>query len=130
MRANLSHAIETRRGEIERVRDSGTQWFKISGDVTVYGAGEAVVSVTFPVYFTEEPRGSFFGRLYPGSAVEAGSLPTVSVVASSWGETLRDDGTVLIGGATLAIVTTGPESQNMVVQWHMEGVGLRGPLDE
>lgn len=125
----LSYAIETRRGEIERVQGAGAQFFKVTGEVTVYGVGEAIAEVTFPVLFTEEPRGSYFGILFPGSPVEAGSLPTLSVVASHWGEQARDDGTALIQGATLAIVTTGPEGQNMRVQWHMEGTGLRSPID-
>lgn len=124
------HAIELRRGEIERVNNQTAQYFKVSGEVEVVGPGEAVVDVLFPVIFTDKPAFSHGPALSDGISTTDGNLPTCSVVVLLWHERVRDDGTIVYAGAQFAIVTTGPTDQVLLVQWHVEGVGLRGPVDE
>jgi len=123
-------AAEHRRGEVERIEQSGAQHFKLSGEVEVVGVGEAGVSLTFPVIFTDKPAFSFGPALDDGQAVTVGNLPNCSVVVVGWHERVRDDGTFNYVGAQLTIVTTGPSDQVMLVQWHMEGTALRGPVDD
>src|SRR5690348_16913053 len=123
------HAIELRRGEIERMGNQSAQYYKVSGEIEVVGPGEAAISVLFPVLFVDKPAFSFGSALNPGSVVTIGSLPTCTVVVLVWHERVREDGSIMYVGAQFAIVTTGPSDQVMLVQWHMEGVGLRGPVD-
>lgn len=125
-----AEAIETRRGEVERIHAAGAQYFKVSGEIQVIDPGETAIIVNFPVIFVDKPAFSFGPTLDDGQPIQIGSLPTCSVVVISWQERIRDDDTVLYVGAQFAIVTTGPENQVMLVQWHMEGIGLRGPVNE
>lgn len=124
---DLSTAIEVRRGEIERVRSAGAQDVKVTGTIQVTEPGEAVISVTFPTLYVNKPDFTFGPELGPGQALVIQSLPSACLTVVQWGEAIRDDGTVLYAGATFAVVTEGPIGQVMLIQWHMDGLALRGP---
>lgn len=124
---NIAGAIELRRGEIERQTAAQSQYFKITGEIEVTGVGEGIISVDFPVYFVEKPAFSFGPEMGPGQALTATYFPTGNLCVYQWGEQNRDDGTIVYAGATFVYVCTGTPTQAMVLQWHMEGVGLRGP---
>lgn len=122
-------AIELRRGEIERINESGAQYFKVSGEIEVVNPGEAAISVNFPTFFVDKPAFSFGAQLDAGQNTTLGNLPTCSIVVIAWHKSVRPDGSNIYVGAQFAIVTTGPSDQVMLVQWHMEGVGLRSPVE-
>lgn len=128
--SDVGGAIESRRGEIERKRAAGAQYFKVSGEIEVDGVGETAISVSFPVLFVDKPAYSFGPELYPGQVTVIGNLPTASCTVLLWHHRVRDDGSNIYTGAQFAIVTTGPTGQAMIIQWHMEGIGLRGPVEE
>lgn len=123
-------AFEIRRGEIERIQNAGAHYTKISGKVRIIGVGESSYSVVFPVLFVEQPLFSCGPLLDPGISVVKMSLPTCTGTVHLWHERVRDDGTNIYAGAEIGFVSTGPTDQVMLVQWHMEGVALRGPVDE
>jgi hypothetical protein len=125
--ASISSAFEKRRGEVERVGNAQAQVFRVTGEIEVDGAGEATVSVAFPVLFVDKPDYSFGPELGPGQPIIAGQLPECTMTVLQWNERIRDDGTIIYAGATFGAVTYGLPTQVMIVQWHMEGVALRGP---
>ena len=124
---NLQAALDNRRIEVARIDNAGSQWFHLTGEINIQGAGAATASVLFPVFFTEKPRFSFGAELAPCDTYTVGNMPTCSVVVLNWDLAARLDGSQLFKGATFCVVTTGPADQNMIAHWHMEGVGLRGP---
>lgn len=125
---SAAHAIELRRGEIDRVNAQGAQFMKVTGDIEVDDIGETVCTVSFPCYFSEKPFFTFGPELASGVQPVSGQLPTCHAVVTKWQETVRDDNTNIYSGATISIVTSGPAGQAMIVQWHMEGTALRGPV--
>lgn len=129
-RNDVGSALELRRGEVERQTAAQAQYFKVSGEIEINGSGEATISVAFPVLFVDKPSFSFGAELGAGEPLAAGNLPTGSLCVAQWGEQARDDGTIIYSGATFAVVSTGPPGQTMILQWHMEGIGLRGPTPE
>lgn len=131
MRTNdLGSAFELRRGAVERINAQGAQYYKVTGEIEVPGTGEATHTVQFPCLFSEKPAFSFGPELVPGVLVVRGSLPSGNMCVLKWHETIRDDGTVIFSGADFAMTMTGTADQAMIFQWHMEGIGLRGPTGE
>jgi hypothetical protein len=129
-RNDIGGALEVRRGEVDRQASAEAQYFKVSGEIEMNGSGEAVIAVSFPVYFVDKPSFSFGAELGAGEPLTAGQLPTGHLVVAQWGERQRDNGSIVYAGATFAVVTTGPATQTLILHWHMEGVGLRGPTPE
>lgn len=124
---DIGSAFESKRGEVERQSDSEAQNFHVTGEIQCNGAGENVVSVTFPILFVVKPSYSFGPELGPGQPAIAGQLPECSMTVLQWHENVREDGSIIYAGATFGAVTYGPATQVVTVQWHMQGVGLRGP---
>lgn len=127
---DLGTSFENRRGEVERINNTGAQYFVVSGEVEVDGVGNASANVIFPVLFTSKPRFHYGHELVPGQQVVLGNFPECSVTVTSWDFSVRDDGSNLYSGANFGIVTYGPTTQTMIIQWHMDGVGLRGPVPD
>ncbi len=95
--------------------------------VDVVGAGDLLVDVTFPVWFTEKPYPAFGGELAEGFSPEPTNFPTVSVVVATWTTMQRGLGKYWTG-ASLAIVTTGAADHRMVVDWQMTGKAMANPV--
>lgn len=127
-KTNLGGALDAKTGDRERIMDAQAQYFKVTGEIECDGPGEGVTNITFPVFFTEKPRFSFGLELLPGQPVLAGQFPVCSATVIRWGQRGRDDGSFVYSGAALSISTDGPDGQVIIVQWHMEGMGLRGPV--
>lgn len=125
---DISSAFEVRRGEVERMGNSEAQPTKVFGEIQANGTGECAVTVAFPVLFVNKPLFSWGSELGPGQPTVSGSFPACSTSVLQWSEGVRDDGTVIYSGATFGIITSGPDGQVMIVQWHMEGVALTGPV--
>jgi hypothetical protein len=123
-------AFERRRGDVEQVNNAGAQYFKVSGIIEVIGPGEATISISFPVLFVDKPAFSYGPEVGSGQPTTIGNLPKCSVVVIAWDERVRNDGSVIYVGVQYAILTEGPADQVLFLQWHMEGVGLRDPIDE
>lgn len=127
-----SQYIETRRGDLERQRDSEAQYFKVYGEIEVTGVGEAAVRVVFPIRFSQKPVPHFGGELGYGSpTATAGNFPTWSATVLTWDFRVKPDGSFLYIGALIGIVTTGAATgQVMNIHWSVEGVGLINPAGE
>lgn len=123
-----AEAIEIRRGEIERLRGAGSQYYKVTGEIQVNGTGEGAITVPFPIFFVGKPALSIGHELGPGQPYTSGNFPVCSTTVLRWEEKIRDDGTVLYAGALFGIVTSGPVGQVVIVQWHVEGIGIRNPI--
>lgn len=125
---DLAMAVENRRGTVERLTNAAAQYFKVTGEVEVSGTGEAIISVLFPVYFIDKPRLSTGHELGFAQPAVAGNLPVVTTCVLAWNQSTRNDGTIIYAGMTLGIVSDGPDGQVLNIQWHVEGVGIRGPI--
>lgn len=125
---NLNTALKNNIDERDRIHDQESQYFKVTGEIECDGPGEGVTNIVFPIYFTEKPRFSFGLELIPGQPIAAGRFPRCSATVIQWGQRAREDGTIVYSGAALSISIQGPTGQVLIVQWHMEGTGLRGPV--
>lgn len=125
---DVGGAMDGRDDDRERIRRGQAQYLKVTGEVECDQPGEGVINVLFPVYFTEKPRFSYGLELLPGQALVAGQFPRCSATVMRWGQRGRDDGSFVYSGAALSISTEGPTGQVLVVQWHMEGMALSGPV--
>jgi hypothetical protein len=126
--AESNTSFEKRRADVERLRDSSAQYFKVSGEIEVFGAGEAQIRVKFPIRFSGKPVPHFGGELgYGFPAAISGSFPTYSCTILTWDLGVKSDGSFLYVGALLGIVTTGVVDQVMNIHWSVEGMGLRNP---
>lgn len=123
----INSVLEGRRGEVERQRSVQGGSHRISGFVEVAGAGEVLADVNFPVWFIERPSMSFGGELGPNEPLEVENYPTVSVMVKSWAKRQKA-GADYFTGATLIVVTSGPEKQRVIAHWQMEGRALVNPL--
>lgn len=132
--------LEERRGDVERIDESGAQYFKIEGIVQVIGTGEAMARLLFPVYFIDKPTVSFGAELdygaptvthsTDGTDIDSG-FPTWSATVLTWDFRFKSDGSSLYVGALLGIATRGPNiNQNMNVHWTVQGTALRGPVGD
>lgn len=132
VRKNPQHALERRRGDLGRVSDAGVKVHRVSGRVLTTGYGESVLTVPFPVTFTEIPLFTFGAELDAGSsALSQGEFPTVSAMVIDWVKIERLPFVFYYRGARLAVVTTGPAlvPASIWIHWSMEGKAFRNPLD-
>ncbi len=127
---DVGTALEAKRGNQERINNAQAQPFKIHGTVDINNTGESVIALNFPVMFIEMPISAFGAFLSSGQAYLAGAFPTWSATILRWDERGREDGTVIYAGATLGVVADGVADQVLVIQWQMEGIGLRGPTPD
>lgn len=127
MRRGVQSAIDARRSHLQRGEQVLIAPTRVVGVVNVTNSGEVLVSVEFPVWFTERPSFSFGGELTGGFSPQQGTYPTISVLVASWNNVTRGLGTYW-AGAALAIVTTGEENQQMIVHWQMEGHAMQNPV--
>lgn len=121
----IEAALNARASTKDRIRSAQAQYYVVTAEIDVIGAGEAVVDVTFPVYFVDKPKHYKGGELQSGESFTTGSFPTTDIVILQWDTRLRDDGTAVYSGATIGIVTTGIPGQLSTVQFHAEGIGIR-----
>jgi hypothetical protein len=122
-----SYAFDRRDAARQRAASLEVKVVSANGFVQAAGAGEGLVDVVFPNWYVEKPAISFGGELANQSPV-AGKFPTVSVVVTSWSTQDRNFNTYYLG-ATLAVVTTGPPDQVLIVHWQAEGKALSAPGD-
>lgn len=120
-----SHALDYRDGQRNRLNASTAKVTRTVGFVVTHGAGEGLVDVVFGARYIEKPALSCGGELVT-AALTVGQYPTANVVVVSWA-TAHVGPEIYYLGAKLAIVTTGPPTQDMVVHWQVEGKALGGP---
>lgn len=111
----------------------------LKGRSQLQGAGEATISITFPVTFIEPPILTASYTLAEGSVLEAGQFPIASIGVAAWGPNgegpeMPDatDGQnyslrTYYTGAMLACVVTGPSVQNAYVNWVFMGIAITNP---
>lgn len=94
---------------------------RLTGELLFKGSGEKRVPVNFSAPFTEKPLMTFGAEIQSGDLMTDGQFPTISVIVSKWITFDRPPSSRLFTGCELAIVTTGPETQKMIVYWCMDG---------
>lgn len=119
--------LEHRRAEVERDATSAAQYFKVYGEIQVFGTGESNADIIFPVRFVNKPIPHFGSEVAWGSTFTDGQYPTCVVSILTWDTQGRPDGSAVYVGAYLGIVTNGVPGQLMNVHWSVEGIGLRNP---
>lgn len=126
--ANVLESLVERDRYVRNMRSMQIQLMKLIANVTTSGAGEARVEIGFPIIFTERPSFSYGGEMDVNQPLTAQSFPTVSAVVSEWiteGEMQKK-----YKGAWVAMVTTGPSTQKMIVHLHFEGKAFRNPVGD
>lgn len=127
MRGGLQAFQARQASDVVRQHQLEGREHRILGEVNVSGAGEAVVAVSFPVWFWARPSMSFGAELGTNEKLVDGKYPTVSVIVQKW-RTVRRDLHDFYVGADLLVVTTGhPDKQRAVVHWQAEGPALVNP---
>lgn len=121
-----SYAYDRRDALRSRLDAVTVKVVRTAGFITSTGAGEGLVDVTFPNTYIEKPAMSFGGELASGQLLTAGSYPTVSIVVATWLTVVKGQATSYIG-ARLAVVTTGPATQIVIVHWQAEGKATAAP---
>lgn len=122
--------LEARRGVATRLDSITGRVYSIEGTFRLEGAGEALIDVTFPVWFIERPFPGFGAEMAPNQVLVAGKYPTVSVVVHRWRMKDYPHGVSYYAGATLVVVSGGAEGQTMLVHWSMTAKALRNPSGE
>lgn len=122
---SVEAALNTRNANISRSQDAQAKYYSVTAEIDVFGPGDAIIDVTFPVYFVDKPKHFKGAELQSGQGFELGSLPTHNIAILQWDIRVRDDGTSVYSGATLGIVTSGPAGLLSTVQFHAEGIGIR-----
>lgn len=122
-------ALQSDREQIEAFRVKPTS---VSGRELVKQetrAGEALIDISFPVWFTEIPCMTFGGELAAGDFVQDRRYPTISVIVVEWTKKQADRiGGGYYVGARVAVVTTGKTGQQIWAHWRAEGKAMRTPL--
>jgi hypothetical protein len=114
----------------ERIQDMLVTPSTVHGRVLVIGTGEISVPIPFAIVFSERPVFTFGGELEVNHHASAGSFPTVSGVVVDWDDRgARPGWDGRFHGATVAIVTTGQDGQNMWFHYRFEGKALTNPLN-
>ena len=94
---------------------------RLTGELLLIGSGEKRVPVVFSAPFTEKPLMTFGAEIQSGDLMTEGQFPTISAIVSKWITFDRPPSSRLFTGCELAIVTTGPATQKMIVYWCMDG---------
>lgn len=124
---NPQLAIEQRRGQVERGRQSQGGLFRLSYTFNVTGAGEAEREINFPVWFVNPPALSHGGEVEATTVLESGNFPWSSVMACGYSTQLRAGVTYYVGCRVLLVMGGTPE-QKGTLHFHVEGQALQGPV--
>lgn len=124
----IGGGAEQRRQDLARIENFTIKNTAVSGRVLIVGAGEVIVVVNFPIWFTERPVFTFGGELDEGEFVQATIMPTVSAVVQDWikKKPERNNGGYYVG-ANVICVTTGKLDQKVWLHWRAEGKGMSNP---
>jgi len=134
--ANLAVRGERRRSDIVHSQEIQATEHIVKGSTEIKGAGETFLEVALPVVYIDKPTFMFAGELGSLTSPVPGAFPTLSAIVVSWdvitpdldlyGASLRQH----YRGATLAVVTTGVETQMMRLHWTFMGMALTNPTVE
>jgi hypothetical protein len=115
----IRRANNEQQSTIENLSSASGGATRLTGQLLLSGSGEKVVDVVFPAPFTEKPLMSFGGEMQ--DSMIRGQFPTISVVVAGWITRDAPPYSRLFTGCQLAIVTTGPTTQKMIVHWFFDG---------
>lgn len=121
-------SLERRRGTVERASGASDDVTRVSYFLTFHGAGEAAVTVNFPVRFIDKPASSSSYDLEQGTVLEDFNFPWASCGALFTTEQIA--GRTFYTGAKLVVVMGGARRQRMTVHWHAEARAVVGPIVE
>lgn len=100
----------------------------ISGEFLMPTTGEVIVTVNFPVTFTEKPLFYFGADLDPNQEIVVGVLPICNGMVIRYNIDTSDVYTTLWKGADLGFVTQGTPGQKINCHWHFIGKGIFNPI--
>lgn len=122
---------EQRRENIRRIDAMTVKVTKIYGRILVVNSGEASVFIPFPVEFCERPNFNYGGELDENHRPLAGSFPTISAVVIDWQRKgmIPETFDGYFTGATVAVVTTGQDTQHMWLHYSFEAKAFRNPVN-
>ncbi len=100
----------------------------VSGEFLMPTVGEVVVTVNFPITFTEKPLFYFGADLEPNQEIVTGSLPTCNGMVIRYNIETSDPYTTFWKGADLGFVTQGSADQKINCHWHFIGKGVFNPV--
>ena len=132
--SGLNAASERRRGDLVRAQNTEGTTHVIPGFRELLGAGESLVDVKFPVAFIQMPVFVYGAALAPGSELIDGSYPVVSAVVAYWDVSQPDKESnnsvsrQYFTGAQVAVTTSGPETQRLIMNWQFSGLALTNPV--
>jgi hypothetical protein len=124
--AKLAVQQAKRQSDNQRIFDSMGATHDISGVFLVDAAGEATLTVNFPVRFIERPCFTFGSELHLDTVPIAGNFPEVNVVISRW-VTEGDTAKRYFRGCTFLVKTRGPISQRVWIHWRVSGKAITNP---
>lgn len=119
--------LEARRGAANRLESITGKVHSIQGWFTLKGSGEALLDVSFPVWFLERPLFTFGAEMAADQVLTVGSYPTISVIVHRWAMKDFPGGVSYWKGATLIAVSGGSDEQALLVHWQVQGKALRNP---
>lgn len=122
--------LEARRGVAGRLDAVTGKEHAIQGFVEIVGAGEALLDVSFPVWFLEKPTFTFGGEMGPDQVLTPGQYPTLSILVHRWNMREYSNSVSYFAGATLIVVATGSATQSLIGHWQAQGRALRNPTGE
>jgi|GEM_PF-4063342 len=115
------NSLNSEKSSFEGIQDVSGGPTSIFGEILIRGTGEKIVEVSFPSAFTEKPIMSFGGEINEPELLVPKQFPTVSVLVAGWITREAPPFSRLFTGCRLCIVTTGPQTQKLVVYWSMNG---------
>jgi hypothetical protein len=118
------NSLNNERTSFEGIQDVSGGATTITGEFLIRGTGEKIVEVSFPCAFTEKPIMSFGGEVLDSEFLIQKQFPTISVLVAGWITKEVPPFSRLFTGCKLCIVTTGPQTQSIVVYWSMDGLTI------
>lgn len=117
--------MQSEQARVERFQAKPTS---ATGRELLLNPGEALVDVTFGVWFIERPTMTFGGELEVGEYVVDQNFPTMTGVVVEWTRQKpdRSNGGYFVG-ARVAAVSTGRDGHRIWLHWRAEGKALANP---
>lgn len=115
--------------EAARISEMTVKSTHVLGRHLVFGTGEALFYVPFPVWFCERPHFTVGMEMDTDFFVKSQQYPIWSAGINKWDVREKSNGFEgYYVGAEIYFTTTGDLEQQVWVNWKMEGKALRNPV--
>lgn len=124
----INIAQNQQRIQSSAARDMHGRNLIVSGEFVMTDVGEAMVTIRFPITFTEKPLFSFGGDVQENQPIPAGYMPTISGIVVRYQEERDGLYRTFWKGADVGVVVTGQPGQMTSFHWHFMGKGIFNPI--